>query len=225
VTRLVSLIVPTFDEEAELPAVLDHLDSLDGEWEVLVADGGSRDRTVEIARERGAEVVTDGSSRAAQLNAAAARARGNPLVFLHADSRLPSDAHRSLSGVDPWIAGGNFALRFGGGDRFARVLTRAYALQRRFGFYYGDSTIWLRPATFAALGGYRDLPIMDDYDLVRRMEKRFDTACLPGPAVTSPRRWRALGIPRTLITWWVIRLLFVAGVPAHRLAGLYGRVR
>ena len=214
-----SVIVPTFDEEAELPQLFDHLDSLEGDWEVLVADGGSRDRTREIAGERGAALVAEGEHRAGQLNAAAARAAGDVLVFLHADSRLPGDAHRSLSATQ--AAGGNFALRFGGGDRFARILTRAYAFQRRFGFYYGDSTIWLRPATFAALGGYRDLPIMDDYDLVRRMEKRFDTACLPGPAETSPRRWRAMGIPRTLITWWVIRLLFVAGVPAQRLAGLY----
>lgn len=222
---LVSVIVPAFDEEAELPALFDHLDSLDGEWEVLVADGGSRDRTVEIARERGAEVVSGGSHRAAQLNAAAARARGDLLLFLHADSRLPADAHRSLSRVDPWISGGNFALRFDGDDRFARMLTRAYALQRRFGFYYGDSTIWLRPASFAALGGYRDLPIMDDYDLVRRLERDFQTECLPGPALTSPRRWRAIGVPRTLVTWWVIRLLFVAGVPAERLARLYKHVR
>ena len=100
------------------------------------------------------------------------------------------------------------------------MLTRAYALQRRFGFYYGDSTIWLRPAAFAALGGYRDLPIMDDYDLVRRMERASTPrACRAG--VTSPRRWRAMGMPRTLVTWWVIRLLFVAGVPANRLARLY----
>ena len=224
-SRLVSVIVPTFDEEVELPALLDHLDSLDGEWEVLVADGGSRDRTVEIARERGAEVVTEGSHRAGQLNAAAARAGGDLLLFLHADSRLPADAHRTLNAVDPWIGGGNFALRFDGEDRFARVLTRAYALQRRLGFYYGDSSIWLRPAAFAALGGYRDLPIMDDYDLVRRLERDFQTACLPGPALTSPRRWRAIGVPRTLVTWWVIRLLFVAGVPAQRLARMYKRVR
>ena len=224
-TPLVSVIVPTLDEEAELPALLDHLHSLEGEWEVLVADGGSHDRTVEIARERGALVETEGSHRAAQLNAAAARAGGQVLLFLHADSRLPADAHRTLSAVDSWIGGGNFALRFEGGDRFARVLTRAYALQRRFGFYYGDSTIWLRPATFAALGGYRDLPIMDDYDLVRRMERDFQTACLPGPALTSPRRWQAMGVPRTLVTWWVIRLLFVAGVPAERLARFYKRIR
>jgi len=217
------VIVPAFDEEAELPALFDHLDSLDGEWEVLVADGGSGDSTVAIARERGATVVAEGAHRAAQLNAAAARARGDVLVFLHADSRLPAGAHASLATTR--AAGGNFELRFGGDDRFARVLTRAYALQRPFGFYYGDSTIWLRPAVFAALGGYRDLPLMDDYDLVRRLEKRFDTACLPGPATTSPRRWRAMGVPRTLITWWVIRLLFVAGVPAARLARLYGKAR
>ena len=220
---LVSVIVPTLDEEAELPALFDHLDSVDGQWEVLVADGGSRDRTADIAGERGALVVTEGPHRAAQLNAAALRARGDLLLFLHADSRLPADAYRSLAGTN--AAGGNFALRFEGDDRFARMLTRAYALQRRFGFYYGDSTIWMRPATFAALGGYRDLPIMDDYDLVRRLEHDFQTACLPGPALTSPRRWRALGIPRTLVTWWVIRLLFVAGVPAKRLARMYKRIR
>ena len=222
-TPLVSVIVPTFDEEAELPALFDHLDSVDGEWEVLVADGGSRDRTVEIARERGALVVTEGSHRAAQLNAAAARARGRPAGvssrgFPPASGRLPRAEETDA-------AGGNFALRFDGGDRFARVLTRAYAFQRRFGFYYGDSTIWLRPSTFAALGGYRDLPIMDDYDLVRRLERGFQTGCLPGPALTSPRRWRAMGVPRTLVTWWVIRLLFVAGVPAERLARMYKRIR
>ena len=220
---LVSVIVPALDEQAELPALLDHLDALDGEWEVLVADGGSGDRTVEIARGRGAQVVTEGFHRAAQLNAAARRARGELLLFLHADSRLPADAHRSLAASD--AAGGNFALRFDGHDRLSRVLTRAYALQRRFGFYYGDSTIWLRPATFAALGGYRDLPIMDDYDLVRRLERGFETECLPEPALTSPRRWRAMGVPRTLLTWWVIRLLFVAGVPAQRLARFYKRIR
>ena len=174
------MIVPTFDEEAELPELFDHLDSLDGR---LGGPGRGRRLARPHARrsrgERGAVVVAEGEHRAGQLNAAAARAGGDVLVFLHADSRLPGDAHASLAATR--AAGGNFALRFGGGDRFARILTRAYAFQRRFGFYYGDSTIWMRPDTFAALGGYRDLPIMDDYDLVRRMEKRFDTACLPGP--------------------------------------------
>lgn len=222
---LVSVIVPTLDEEGALREVLDHLASLDGAWEVLVADGGSRDRTVELARAHGAQVVCGGATRAAQLNTAAAEARGELLLFLHADSRLPSDAWSSLAAQPPSIAGGNFALRFSGGDLFARVLTAAYALQRRLGFYYGDSSIWVRRSAFDALGGYRDVPIMDDYDFARRLERNFATARLPGPALTSPRRWRALGVPRTLLSWWTIRLLYLAGVPPERLAGLYRRVR
>ncbi|HEV2753730.1 MAG TPA: hypothetical protein VGV36_07835, partial [Solirubrobacteraceae bacterium] len=75
------------------------------------------------------------------------------------------------------------------------------------------------------LGGFRELPIMDDYDLVRRLEVLGPTRCLPGPATTSDRRWRAMGIPRTLASWWVIRWLYVAGVPAERLASLYRVVR
>jgi rSAM/selenodomain-associated transferase 2 len=221
----VSVIVPTFDEEAELPGCLDHVASLPGEWELLIADGGSCDGTVSLARERGARVVAEGEGRAAQLNAAARVARGEILLFLHADSRLPNGAYPSLASLPLEVAGGNFALRFDGEDRFARVLSAAYALQRRFGFYYGDSSIWLRRAAFEALGGYRELPIMDDYDLVRRLERHYRTECLPGPARTSDRRWRALGIPRTLATWWAIRLAFVAGVPPARLAKLYRRIR
>jgi len=149
------------------------------------------------------------------------------LVFLHADSRLPADAYRSLARAlrDPACPGGNFALRFDGADRFSRGLTRWYALQRRLGVYYGDSTLWLRRAEWDALGGFADLPLMEDHELVRRLERRGRTACLPGPALTSPRRWRALGWRRTGLTWTVIRWAFVAGVPAERLAHLYRAVR
>jgi len=224
---LVSVIVPVLDEEAELPRVLDHLESLPGEWEVIVADGGSRDRTAERARERGARVVCEGACRAAQLNAAAGEARGELLLFLHADSRLPAGAYASLASAaaQTGVVGGNFALRFDGGDRFARVLTAAYALQRRLGFYYGDSSVWIRGSAFERLGGYRDLAIMDDYDLVRRMEASGRTECLPGPAGTSDRRWRQMGVPRTLVSWWAIRLLYLAGVSPERLAVLYRRIR
>ncbi|HLM50418.1 MAG TPA: hypothetical protein VK279_07710, partial [Solirubrobacteraceae bacterium] len=126
---------------------------------------------------------------------------------------------------DPGLLGGNFALRFDGADRFSRVLTAWYALQRRLGVYYGDSTIWVRAAVFAALGGFRPLAIMDDYDLVRRLERRGRTAALPGPATSSSRRWRALGVPRTVFSWMAIRWLYLAGVPADRLAALYRRIR
>jgi rSAM/selenodomain-associated transferase 2 len=222
----VSVVIPTLDEAAALPATLDHLASLPGEWEVVVADGGSRDATAAIAAAHPrADVVVQarGGGRARQLNAGACRASGEILLFLHADSRLPRTAHASLAATR--AAGGNFALRFDGGDRFSRVLGRVYALQRRGGFYYGDSSLWARRTTFERLGGFRELPIMDDYDFVRRLERAGPTACLPGPATTSARRWRQAGIARTVASWVIIRWLFLAGVPPARLARLYRPVR
>lgn len=224
---LVSVIVPTIDEEKALPGLLDHVESLAGRWEVLVADGGSCDATVDIALGRDVRVVHASGGRPRQLNAAAGEAGGDLLLFLHADSRLPAGAYASLASatMDPGIAGGNFALRFDGEDRFARLLSAAYAFQRRSGFYYGDSSVWVRREVFERLGGYRELEIMDDYDFVRRLEAGRRTACLSGPARTSDRRWRRAGLARTLLSWWAIRLLYVAGVPPARLARLYRRVR
>lgn len=226
---LVSILVPTLDEERELPDLLDHLAALHGRWELIVADGGSRDATRAIAREHPARplVVEARGGRAAQLNAAAGRASGDLLLFLHADSRLPRDAYASLAEAarDRRIAGGNFALRFDGGGPFERALGAVYRLQRRHGFYYGDSSVWVRRSVFERLGGFREIAIMDDYDFVRRLERSGATRCLPGPATTSPRRWRAIGIARTVLAWFLIRWLFVAGVAPQRLAHLYRVVR
>jgi len=227
---LVSILVPTLDEQRELPALLDHLAALHGRWEVVVADGGSRDATLLIAREHASRprIVARHGGRAAQLNAAARAATGDLLLFLHADSRLPPDAYASLAAAarqTPRVAGGNFALRFGEAS-FERALGAVYALQRRHGFYYGDSSIWVTRATFEALGGFREIPIMDDYDFVRRLERSAErTLCLPGPATTSPRRWRKAGIARTVFAWFAIRWLFVAGVSPQRLRRLYAIVR
>ena len=222
---LVSVVVPTLDEAGVLPGLLDHLAVLDGRFEVIVADGGSEDGTAEMAAEHRSapRVLPVEGGRAAQMNVAAAAGRGDPIVFLHADTRLPPTAYASLT-TSP-ADGGNFAIRFDGGDMFSRVLGAWYRAQRRLGIYYGDSAIWLRRHAFEALGGFRELPIMDDYDLARRLERGFRTACLPGPVVTSARRWRALGVPRTILSWVVIRWLFIAGVPPVRLARLYRRAR
>ncbi len=220
------MVVPALDEAAQVPALLDGLGGFD---EVVLADGGSADATVALARAHPARpaVVVDRGGRAAQCNAGAAAATGDVLVFVHADSRLPPSAPAALRAAcaDPDVVGGNFALRFDGGDRFARVLAAVYRHQRRLGLYYGDSCVWCRRAAFDALGGFRELAIMDDYDFVRRLERHGRTVCLPGPATTSDRRWRAIGIPRTLLSWTVIRWLYVAGVPPGRLARLYRVVR
>lgn len=222
-------MVPVLDEAQALPRLLGHLAALPGRWEVVVADGGSRDGSAELARRHrlAPRVVIAPRGRARQQNAGAAAATGELLVFLHADSLLPADAYASLTRAlhDPACPGGNFALRFDGEDRFSRGLTRWYALQRRFGVYYGDSTLWLRRADFEGLGGFAELPVMEDHELVRRLERRGRTARLPGPAWTSSRRWRALGWWRTALAWTLIRWAFIAGVPPERLAGLYRAVR
>jgi rSAM/selenodomain-associated transferase 2 len=226
---LVSILVPTLDEERALPSLLDALGALPGRWELVVADGGSRDATVALARAHhvGPLVVEVRGGRAAQLNGAARVATGDVLLFLHADSRLPCDAYASLA--EAWrtvgVAGGNFALRFDGDGTFERVLGGVYRFQRRHGYYYGDSSVWVRRETFDALGGYREIAIMDDYDFVRRLERHGATRCLPGPATTSARRWRAMGIGRTVLAWFLIRWLYVAGVSPTHLARLYRAVR
>ncbi len=226
---LVSVLVPTLHEAGTITATLDHLAALPGRFEVVVADGGSRDATVALARAHPSApqvVVARGGGRGRQLNAGAEVARGDVLLILHADSRLPASAHDALAGA--WragIAGGNFALRFEGGDAFARGLAAVYALLRRHGIYYGDSSVWLRREVWDALGGVRELPVMDDLDLARRLERHGRTACLPGPATTSDRRWRARGIPRTVAAWVVIQVLWWLGVPERLLARLYRVVR
>ncbi len=206
---------------------------LPGDWEVVVADGGSTDGTRELAAAHPLRprVVDAPRGRAVQQNAGAAVATGDVLVFLHADSRLPRRAHAALAEAlaDPRVVGGNFALRFDGGGLFSAVLGAVYATQRRvMGVFYGDSTIWARPEVFAALGGFPDVPIMEDHLLAQALQRTGGRVprLRPGaPSLTSSRRWRALGIPRTVLSWVVIRYLFLAGVPAERLSVLYRKAR
>ncbi|MGI8862902.1 MAG: TIGR04283 family arsenosugar biosynthesis glycosyltransferase [Solirubrobacteraceae bacterium] len=226
---LVSVVVPVLNEAARLTSLLDHLATLDGQLELIVADGGSTDETVQLTRGHpcSPRVIEAPRGRAHQMNAGAAVARGEAIVFLHADTRLPAHAHRLIISalVDSRVLGGNFSLRFDGGDRFSRILGRWYRLQRRAGIYYGDSALWLRRDTFEGLGGFRAIPIMEDYDLVRRLEGAGKTVCLAGPASTSARRWHRLGLSRTIASWMLIRWLYLAGVSPTRLARLYPPVR
>ena len=226
---VVSIIVPVLDEERALPGLLDHLASLSGSFEVILADGGSTDGTVDVARGHAQRplVVAAALGRASQCNAGAAAAAGAVLLFLHADTRLPGSAHSGIVSAlaDPRVVGGNFALSFDGGDPMSRVLGAWYAVQRRLGVYYGDSAIWVRASAFRELGGFRPLAIMEDYDFVRHLERHGRTRCLPGPAITSARRWKRLGVLRTVTAWVVIRWLFLAGVSPTRLARLYPHAR
>jgi rSAM/selenodomain-associated transferase 2 len=223
------VIIPALDEATTISAVLDSLAELPGFWEVIVADGGSGDGTATLATSHPlpGRVITAKRGRATQMNAGAAAASGEVLLFLHADTRLPRDAYQSIMQAirDPRVCGGNFAIRFDGDDWFSAALAAWYALQRRLGVYYGDSAIWIRRPVFDRLHGFAPIPIMEDYDLVRRLQRSGHTRCLPGPVITSARRWKQSGLLRTIASWALIRWLYLAGVSPTRLARLYPRIR
>ncbi len=221
----ISIIVPVYNEEVAIVRLLDSLDA-QSVAEVIVVDGGSTDRTVEIALQR-AHLVRSGLGRAAQMNAGAAAASGKILLFLHADVLLGRGAldQLRLALEDAAAVGGNFDIRYEGKDWAAGAFTRSNRWRRRWGIFYGDSGIFCRRPVFEKLGGYRLWPIMEDYDFARRLSKAGKLAFLDCPIWVSDRRWRSSGLFRTMWSWFLIQGLYSLGVPPHYLARLYRHVR
>jgi rSAM/selenodomain-associated transferase 2 len=222
---VISIIIPTLDEERSLRLLLDALRQQTAAHEVIVGDGGSRDRTVEVARSSGVRTLVTHSGRGAGISLGAEASRGDVLFFLHADSTLPPGAldriNQALS-ADAKIAGGNFRLVFDGDTDFSRRLTRFCAWIRLLGFYYGDSGIFVRRAVYEALGGFRPIPLMEDWDFVRRLQRFGRTCCIENPPlITSSRRFTGRH-PFEIIYGLVrIHVLFWFGVSPDRLVEMY----
>ncbi len=200
--RRLSVIVPALNEADSLSATLARVRS-DPAAEVIVVDGGSRDETAAIARQAGARCVNSRPGRAVQMNAGAAEARGETLLFLHADTLLPPDYRQQAERVlgQEGVVAGAFRLAFDDRRLSLRLIAAAANLRSRFRqLPYGDQVLFLRRETFAALGGFRELPVMEDYDLVRRLRTRGRVALAPAYVTTSARRWLHNGIWRTTLT-------------------------
>lgn len=223
----ISAIIPTWCEAARIAECVRH--AHDVADEVLVIDAMSPDQTARLAQDAGARVlVMADRGRGPQLHAGALAATGDVLVFLHADAELGAGAReaivRALS--EPEIDGGNFYLRFWPAGRFARFCTWANHMRRRWlRIYYGDSAIFVRRRVYESLGGFRAIPILEDYEFVRRFERQCKTAYVRDVEVlASARRFEAHPF-RTILLWGLIQTLFIVGVPAGRLARLYGDLR
>jgi rSAM/selenodomain-associated transferase 2 len=221
-----SIIIPTLDEATTIRGQAASLQRWRGQTEIIVADGGSTDGTVEIARECGLRVIRAARGRGQQMNAGARVASGEVLLFLHADTRLPNDMLELIASAleDPCAYGGNFSLLFAGGTRAARLLTKIYPFLRLGGMCYGDSAIFVRRSVFERLGGYRDFPIFEDVDLFRRMKRCGRFVRLPACATTSARRFEGQFI-RTFALWSVLQVLYWLGVSPRKLERLYRPAR
>ncbi|MGH9458049.1 MAG: TIGR04283 family arsenosugar biosynthesis glycosyltransferase [Thermoanaerobaculia bacterium] len=218
----VSVVIPALDEAAQIEAAVASAFAA-GAAEVLVADGGSRDATREIAEAAGAIVSSSEAGRGRQLNAGAARAEGDVLLFLHADTRLPDGAVAAVvAAVDRGVVFGGFRLAFAEERLALRVGAFLINLRTRLTRApWGDQAQFVRRDVFERAGGFRDIPIMEDYELAMRMKRYGRRGVLPLKVVTSGRRFLAVGVARTVaLNWWTI-LRWHLGVSPDELAETY----
>jgi rSAM/selenodomain-associated transferase 2 len=221
-----SIIVPVLDEGEAIAAMLDGLADLRALGvEVIVVDGGSRDATVQRARLRADRVMRSARGRALQMNAGAAGASGNVLLFLHADTRLPKDAeHLVLNGLDrSGRAWGRFDARIDGRHPLLPVVAWLMSIRSRItGIATGDQAIFVRRDAFRAAGGFPAIPLMEDIALSKRLKRVSRPLCLRECVVTSGRRWEKNGIFPTIFLMWRLRLAFFLGADPEKLAHRYG---
>lgn len=216
-----SVVIPTLHEAKNIGALLERLSRTPGVSEVVVSDGGSTDGTREIVRASRARLVESEPGRGTQLRAGAREAKGDILLFLHADVVPPRDLAAQIEGaLDQGYVGGNFQLLYPGGGALGRWLEVLAPFYRRLGRYYGDSGIFVRRQVHDEMGGFPEIPIMEDVVFVRRLEAAGKTAYLPGPMVSSSRRWEGRST-RILLLWAFMQVAFALGVGPHELARFY----
>lgn len=221
----ISVIIPTLNEAQNLAPLLGALRREAEAAEIIVVDGGSRDDTVAVARAGDARVVACAPGRGRQLSEGAAASRGEIIVFLHADSVFPAGGLRRIRealAASPHLVGGNFRLIFDGDSTFSRALTAVYRWVRKRGLYYGDSGVFVRRRVYEAVGGIRPIPLMEDYDFTRRLERFGQTCCIEDPPlITSSRRFEGRRPLAIIWGWLKIHALFHLGVAPERLARSY----
>jgi rSAM/selenodomain-associated transferase 2 len=225
---VIDVVVPTLNEERTLGALLADLTRPREEPDALtitVADGGSTDATREVtARFPVVRWVDAPRGRGAQMNAGARSSQGDILFFLHADTRPPAGAFAALRAAlaDPGVAAGSFPLAFDRDDPWLRLYSRCSRINHPL-FTYGDQGLFLRRSDFAAVGGFPEIPLMEDVEIQRRLRRRGRFVKLREPVVTSARRFIRHGVVRQQLRNAALVLLYGLGVSPERLARVYAR--
>ena len=224
-SKRLTIVVPCLDEAGGIRAALAALQPYRrAGHDVIVVDGGSRDGTPDLARPHADRVIGSARGRALQMNAGAAAASGDVLLFLHADTRLPPEADRLiLDGLARngrcW---GRFDVRLSGTLPVLRMVEGLMNLRSRLtGVATGDQAIFVARETFEAVGRYREIPLMEDIALSASLKRVGRPLCLRARAVTSSRRWERDGVWRTILFMWRLRVAYFFGADPRRLARRY----
>lgn len=223
---LISIIIPTLEEEAIIGECIDQLATGEN-IEVIVSDGGSSDNTRTIAAAHGAAVVASRAGRARQMNAGAACASGEILLFLHADTRLPDEYDRLVreAVAAPGTLAGAFEFATDIDSLIIRFIEAMTGIRsRRLGITFGDQGIFVKASVFQRLGGYPVQPIMEDYELVRRLRRCGRMVIVPSPAMTSARRWRANGVIKNTFINVTVTIAYLLHLPMTLIHGYYRRM-
>ncbi|MBF2021868.1 MAG: TIGR04283 family arsenosugar biosynthesis glycosyltransferase [Hydrococcus sp. C42_A2020_068] len=221
----ISIIIPVLNEAAIIQETLSRFQN-SSDIEIIIVDGGSQDRTVELARELGVKVIVSPQfGRANQMNLGAAAATGNILLFLHADTHLPTGYSEIIQETlsRPQTVAGAFELAIDSQEKSLRLVERVVNLRARFcSLPYGDQAIFLKASIFREIGGFPDLPIMEDFEFIQCLKKRGKITIAPAKVITSSRRWQKLGIFKTTLINQLIILGYYLGISPKKLARLYG---
>ncbi|MDP4910231.1 MAG: TIGR04283 family arsenosugar biosynthesis glycosyltransferase [Burkholderiaceae bacterium] len=218
------IIVPVLNESAVLSQQLNEFDVLRAMGaQVLLVDGGSNDRTVQLARDAGFDILESVRGRARQMNAGARAAQSDLLVFLHVDTHLPRGTlyqiEHHLNGKSSW---GRFDVRIVGSSPWLKVISFCMNWRSRLtGIATGDQTIFMTREAFNKVGGFPEQPLMEDIEMSKRLKRLSPPVCLPERVVTSGRRWDQNGVWKTILLMWRLRWAYWRGVPASELARLY----
>lgn len=223
----VSVIIPALDEDAVIADTIAAAAAA-GPQEIIVVDGGSVDRTRDVASGLGCRLVRAPKGRALQMNAGAAAARGAVFLFVHADTQLPPDGIAQVVNAlaDEQVAGGRFDVRLDSpGPVFRLIEAFMNARSRISRIATGDQAIFVRRSVFEALGGFAPIPLMEDVEFSARLKRRGRLACLHSRVRTSARRWQTEGPWRTIARMWWLRALYAVGASPDWLARRYAAIR
>lgn len=219
----ISVIIPTLNEAENIRSTLEHLQRWEKHLQIIVADGGSTDGTPDLVAGP-AEVIRAPRGRASQMNSGAKEAGGDVLLFLHSDTRLPPDSPEQIGAAlqAPGVVGGAFRVKIDSPGLFFYLASLGSNLRASLtGLYFGDQAIFVRREVFHQIGGFPDIELMEDWKFSRSLHQAGKTVLLPGPAVTSARRWLLNGKWRTAWLMYKIKLLYLLGASPGELKKMY----